>query len=141
MIQDPREAAKDILMVFGLAALITIIVLVASTLGHAMTTNSRNNSNGLGVIMYSQNPYIYEAGSIIDYSVIGESEGLSIRVKPLATYMLFDENILFCGVPADKINGHENPMVLVYERVARRMVDGVGCHNLVQVRSIEEEKQ
>jgi hypothetical protein len=138
MIQDPREAAKYILTLFGLAALITLFVLAVSTFSHATTTSHRN---GLGVIMYSQNPYIYEAGSIIDYSVIGESEGLSIRVKPLATYMLFDENILFCGVPADKINGHENPMVLVYERVDRRMVDGVGCHNLVQVRSIEEEKR
>ena len=139
MIQDPREAANYPLTIFGLAAIITLILLLTAGYGHAMTTNSRNN--GLGVIMYSQNPYIYEAGSIIDYSVIGESEGLSIRVKPLATYMLFDENILFCGVPADKINGHENPMVLVYERVDRRMVDGVGCHELVEVRSIEGEKQ
>ena len=137
MIQDPREAAKYLLTLFGLAALITIVVLAASTLGHATTTQHRNS---LGVPMYTVNPYIYEAGEIVDYAIVEKGEGLSIRVKPLATYMLFDDNLLLCGVPADKINGHENPMVLVYERVSHKLVAGIGCHELVEVRSIKAEK-
>ena len=137
MIQDPREAAKYLLTLFGLAALITLFVLAVSTFGHDTTTQHRNS---LGVPMYTVNPYIYEAGEIVDYAIVEKGEGLSIRVKPLATYLLFDDNLLLCGVPADKINGHENPMVLVYERVAHKMVDGVGCHELVEVRSIKTEK-
>ena len=90
--------------------------------------------------MYDVNPYIYEAGEIVDYAIVEKGEGLSIRVKPLATYMLFDDNLLLCGVPADKINGHENPMVLVYERVSHKLVAGIGCHELVEVRSIKTEK-
>ena len=89
--------------------------------------------------MYTVNPYIYEAGEIVDYAIVEKGEGLSIRVKPLATYLLFDDNLLLCGVPADKINGHENPMVLVYERVAHK-ISVVGCHELVEVRSIKTEK-
>ena len=90
--------------------------------------------------MYTVNPYIYEAGEIVDYAIVEKGEGLSIRVKPLATYLLFDDNLLLCGVPADKINGHENPMVLVYRRVSSRMISGIGCHDLIEVRSIEPEK-
>ena len=137
MIQDTREAAKYLLTLFGLAALITIVVLAASTLGHATTTQHRNS---LGVPMYTVNPYIYEAGEIVDYAIVEKGEGLSIRVKPLATYLLFDDNLLLCGVPADKINGHENPMVLVYRRVSSRMISGIGCHDLIEVRSIKAEK-
>ena len=138
MIQDPREAVKYLLTLFGLAALITLVVLAASVFSHASTTSQHRNS--LGVPMYDVNPYIYEAGEIVDYAIVEKGEGLSIRVKPLATYLLFDDNILFCGVPADKINGHENPMVLVYRRVSSRMISGIGCHDLIEVRSIKTEK-
>ena len=137
MINDPREAAKYLLTLFGLAALITIVVLAASVFSHASTTSYRNS---LGVSMYTINPYIYEAGEIVDYAIVEKGEGLSIRVKPLATYLLFDDNLLLCGVPADKINGHENPMVLVYRRVSSRMISGIGCHDLIEVRSIKAEK-
>jgi hypothetical protein len=90
--------------------------------------------------MYTVNPYIYEAGAIADYTIIDGGQGLNLRVKPMATYMLFYDNLLLCGVPADKINGHENPMVLVYRRVSSRMISGIGCHDLIEVRSIEPEK-
>ena len=137
MINDPREAAKYLLTLFGLAALITIVVLAASVFSHASTTSYRNS---LGVSMYTINPYIYEAGAIADYTIIDGGQGLNLRVKPMATYMLFYDNLLLCGVPADKINGHENPMVLVYERVAHKTIEGIGCHELVEVRSIKAEK-
>jgi hypothetical protein len=137
MIEDPRNAARYLLTLFGLAALITLILLLTSGYGHASTTSTAHGQNTFGALIYNHNPNTYLAGSILDYAIVGQSEGLSMRVKPLATYMLFDENVLFCGVPADKINGHENPMVLVYERVDHRMIDGVGCHDLLEVRDVK----
>jgi Kef-type K+ transport system membrane component KefB len=120
------------------AAGIVAFVLIASGLGRASTTSSHRNS--LGVVMYTINPNIYEAGSIVNYAIIGKSEGLVLRVQPLATYALYTDEILLCGVPADKIDGHENPMVLIYERQAHKLVDGLGCHELVHVRDIKAEK-
>jgi hypothetical protein len=133
---DKKVACGTIL---GFMIVIILFVVCVTIFSHATTTKPRENS--LGVITYTINPYIYEAGSIIDYAIIGENEGLAIRVKPLATYMLFDETILFCGVPAEKLDGHENPMVLVYERQSHHRIDGLGCHELVGVRDIKGEKE
>jgi hypothetical protein len=138
MIQDPREGAKYLLTVFGLAALIVLVVMIAATLGHATTTSQHRNS--LGVVMYEQNPNVYEAGEVVNYVILDHNKGLVLRVQPLAAYALYTDEILFCGVPADKLDGHENPMVLVYEKVAHKMVEGVGCHELVTVRDIKGEK-
>lgn len=133
-----KKTAAYWLGVILIAAAIAAFVLFVSSLGNATTTSQHKNS--LGVLMYTSNPNIYEAGSIVNYAIIGKSEGLVIRVQPLATYALYTDEILFCGVPADKIDGHENPMVLIYERQAHRLVDGLGCHELVRVSDIKAEK-
>ncbi len=140
MIDDPREAAKYVLKVFGLAALICLFVFLAFLTSHAATVSTQKHDNSLGVVMYDKNPNIYEAGEILDYTIIGKNEALNLRVQPLATYALYSDEILFCGVPADKLDGHENPMVLIYERVSHRMIDGIGCHELVSVKDIKGEK-
>jgi hypothetical protein len=116
---------------------IIMFVLFAARFSGATTTSKRNS---LGVVTYTVNPYLYEAGAIVDFAVIGQNEALSMRVKPLATYILFDENLLFCGVPVEKFDGHDNPMVLVYERQSHRLVNGIACHELIMVRGMEGDK-
>ena len=121
-----------------LALAIVMFVLFAARFAGATTTSRRTNS--LGFIPYTENPNLYLVGDIVDYAIIGKADALSMRVKPLATYILFDENILFCGVPVEKFDGHDNPMVLVYERHSHRLVNGIACHELVMVRSMEGDK-
>jgi hypothetical protein len=133
-----KKKAAYWLGVIGIAALIVAFILAVSAMGNATTTSQHRNS--LGVVMYTINPNIYEAGSIVNYAIIGKSEGLVIRVQPIATYALYTDEILLCGVPADKIDGHQNPMVLIYERRSHKLVDGLGCHELVRVADIKAEK-
>ena len=134
MIQDPREAAKYLLTLFGLAALITIVVLAASTLGHATTTQHRNS---LGVPMYTVNPYIYEA--VIAVTNVSEINGnLNLRVRPVGTYLLYDETVLLCGLPLDKFQGVSEPFLMTYERQSHETVRGVGCHELLREDSLIE---
>lgn len=124
-----KEAAKALLTIFGLIAL----VLTLNLLGHCATTSSKKNA--FGTMSYEQNPLMYLAGSLSQSGdAVSQVEGnLNLRINPLGTYMLYDESILFCGRPIDKFQGIEEPFVLTYERVAHRMVDGVGCHELIRV--------
>jgi hypothetical protein len=57
-------------------------------------------------------------------------------VHPIWTYMLFDQQILFCGVPIDKFEGVSTPFAITYERQAHRSVQGVGCHTVVKVDNV-----
>jgi hypothetical protein len=101
---------------------------------------SKPHSNSLGIPMYNTNPLMYTAGSLANTadSVSNVDGNLNLRIKPLGTYMLYDEQILFCGLPMEKFQGIIEPFVLVYERQAHRTVQGVGCHELVRVNSLKE---
>lgn len=114
-----------VLVLFFLAMVIGFL-----TTGHAATTSKQHN--GLGVLMYQENPYSY---LVIDkVTDIQSVEGnLSLRVHPMWTYMLFDQNLLFCGLPMEKFRGITAPFVITYERQAHRSVQGVGCHYVFKV--------
>jgi hypothetical protein len=102
----------------------------------------KKQSNSIGSVAYTENPLMYQAGYIAQGGdAIANVDGnLNIRIKPLETYMLYDESILFCGLPTDMFNGKTEPFLLTYERVAHRQVRGVGCHELVAVHSLKTEK-
>jgi hypothetical protein len=104
---------------------------------------SKPHSNSIGVPMYNTNPLMYTAGSLANTadSVSNVDGNLNLRIKPLGTYMLYDEQILFCGLPMEKFQGITEPFVLAYERQAHRTVQGVGCHNLISVESLKEKIQ
>ena len=113
------------------------VVLLLSTYAHCATGKKHDNS--LGTVMYTTNPLTYLAGNLVtSQEPISNVDGnLNLRISPLGTYMLYDESVLLCGLPMDKFQGITEPFVLVYERVARRTVQGVGCHVLVDVRSLK----
>ena len=89
--------------------------------------------------MYTSNPLMYVAGSIAtNQDALTNVDGnLNIRMSPLGTYMLYDESVLFCGLPIDKFQGITEPFVITYERVSHRSVQGIGCHVLVDVTSLK----
>ena len=103
-------------------------------MAHGKTTAPPKNS--LGAIVYTDNPFIYKAGAILEATNVHDN--LNLRVNPLGTYQLFDENILICGLPIELFEGKVNPVVLTYTRSAPRMVDGVACHQLVRVDNMEK---
>lgn len=115
-------------------AWVILIVVLLNSFGHGATTSHSKNS--LGVVTYDANPYMYVAGSIAHTAdaVTVVDGNLNLRVKPLGTYMLYDESILFCGIPQGKFdNINAEALVLTFERKARRTVQGIGCHELVRV--------
>ena len=116
------------------------IVLLLCT-GLAYCSVSTKHENSLGTVMYDSNPLMYIAGSLaIDKAVTEVDGNLNLRIKPLGTYMLYDESILFCGMPVDKFQGITEPFVLTYRRQASRNVQGIGCHDLLRVDSAKGAK-
>lgn len=123
-------------------AIAIVIILIAFFCGISHCSVSTKQSNAFGAITYNENPYSYIAGSVIDGSVIGDKKGLVLRIQPMGTYELYTEDILFCieDDTADKLNGKTNPVVITYETIAHRSVEDIGCHHLLRIDSLEQEK-
>jgi hypothetical protein len=78
---------------------------------------------------------MYEAVQTI--AEVTEVDGnLNMRVKPVGTYMLYDDIVLLCGLPIEKFSGIKEPFLMTYERRAHHMTRGVACHDLLRVDSI-----
>ncbi len=127
-----REGISYWIRIFFAVSVITTVLLLANA-AHCSTTKPQTNS--LGVLQYNDNPYIYEAVQTI--AEVTEVDGnMNLRVKPVGTYMLYDDIVLLCGMPLEKFNGVTEPFLMTYERQAHHMVRGVACHDLLQVNSI-----
>jgi hypothetical protein len=115
--------------------LLTLLVLLYTGLTEAAI--STHGKNSLGAIIYQDNPFTYKAGAIVKGVDVDEGAGLNLEIQSVGTYSLFTEWVLLCGSPVDALNGKKNPMVIAYETVAHRTVEGIGCHNLVKVYEIK----
>ena len=123
--------------------LLLVLLLILTLLGAkgafgAIAT--KHHDNGLGVVMRQTNPYTYIEGHVADFSLVGP--GVNMRIQPRGMYSLFDENILFCDYDNVAINfehAKSGVLVLTYETVAHRTIEGVGCHTLVHVDEVKEE--
>jgi len=118
---------------------VAVIAMMWALALHASGAVTTKHENSLGVVQYTSNPLMYQAGGVADApnSVSNIDGNLNLRIKPLGTYMLYDESILFCGMPIDKFRGVASPFVLTYKRAASRTIQGVGCHELVRVDALE----
>jgi hypothetical protein len=130
-----RDNAEGI--AFAVFIVLTLLLLLIATPSHGVI--SKPHSNSLGTPMYTENPLMYKAGSFVTNSnAVSVIDGnLNLRIRPMGTYMLFDESVLLCGMPTDKFDGVVEPFVLTYERRAHRTVRGIACHELVRVDSIK----
>ena len=115
-----------------------IFVLLFTGLSKAAIQTHKQNS--LGVVISQENPYTYKVGSIVAAFDINEGKGMVVRIQPSKTYLTFFEDILLCGSPVDMLNGKHNPLALIYKTVDSRMIDGIGCHELLGVSEIKTEK-
>ena len=118
---------KGLLAAFASATLLWSMVYAEGAIA------KKHHDNTIGTPMYETNPYTYLAGNTTEVFDIESRKGLVVRVQPLHTYELFTEDILFCGSPVEKFLQKKNPMVLTYRIKASRMVEGIGCHELVRV--------
>lgn len=127
-----RVAAAIALVLFVLA------VLTIGLTGFAHGAVSKKHDNSLGVIQYQTNPFTYVEGSISNVSLVGT--GVNLRLQPRGVYSLFTQEILLCDYDnvAEKFAGKKGLVVLSYETVAHRTIQGVGCHDL---RSVDEVKE
>ena len=126
-----KEEVLDVAL--KLVFLVAIVWLTSSVIASA--TVGKTHGNSLGVPMYQENPMTYKAGSV---SVAGNiAEGLVLRIQPLGTYELFTEDILICGHHAELFGGKTNPLVLTYRTKASRMIQSIGCHELINVDSLK----
>lgn len=135
-----KETLNRLIKVFFWGTVITGVVLLASTLSHG-SVSTKNTTCWLPegcVTQYDANPLMYQAVYLATTpDAVSNIDGnLNLRVKPLGTYMLYDESVLLCGLPIDKFKGKSEPFVLTYERVSHHSVQGIGCHNLVRVDEI-----
>ena len=129
-----REGISYWIKVLFIASVITAILLLANA-AHCQPVTTKPQTNSLGVLQYNDNPYVYEAVQTI--AEVTEVDGnMNMRVKPVGTYMLYDDIVLLCGLPIDKFSGVTEPFLMTYERRAHHMVRGVACHDLLQVNSI-----
>ena len=84
-------------------------------------------------VSYQDNPFTYKPGTVAISGIVDEA--VVLRIQPLATYMLFTEDILLCD--RDKVQslfeGKSNPVLLTYRTQASRLAQGIGCHDLVRV--------
>ena len=119
--------------IFFAASVITAVLLLANA-AHCSTAGDKH-PNSLGIVQYDVNPLMYEAVQTI--AEVTEIDGnMNLRIKPVGTYLLYDDIVLLCGMPIDKFSGVTEPFLMTYERRAHHMVRGVACHDLLQVNSI-----
>jgi hypothetical protein len=127
-----RECISYWIRVFFAAFVITGALLLVNA-AHCSTGDKHPNS--LGTLSYNDNPLMYEAVRTI--AEVTEVDGnMNLRVKPVGTYMLYDDIVLLCGMPTEKFSGVTEPFLMTYERRAHHMVRGVACHELLRVDQI-----
>jgi hypothetical protein len=128
---------KDLKAAFILALCIGLVVLVSTA--HCSINSKKSNTTCFlpegCVTQYTENPLMYQMGKIAEASNVDGN--LNIRFQPTGTYALYDESILFCGLPVDMFRNAGNVIVLTYKRQASHLVGGVGCHDLVHVNEVK----
>ena len=106
--------------------------------GASMTTTKHDNS--IGTVQYQDNPLTYKAGMVSVSGLVDDA--VVIRIQPLATYSLFTEDVLLCeGAKLEPMfAGKHNPLVLTYKTRASRLVQSLGCHDLIRVDEMKTTK-
>lgn len=144
-----RKAAAAIV----LALLIALMLLAGAELCHGAVAQYKPNS--LGVLISTENPNESVVGEI----VAGESHeygdgrmAVNLRIHPFKTYRLFDVSVLLCGRETiagpedvirqmtiqddDRVYFYSGVYVFTYKRVASRLVNGIPCHEFVDINKI-----
>jgi hypothetical protein len=123
---------------FWVVGLIATFLLL-SQLGHCSSVENRPNS--LGVAQVYESPYTYTVGSPVKVDLFEEKGQYytNVAFKPFGTSMLNTQVLLFCGSQEDFFTDSQLRAV-IYRINATRKYEGIGCHDLLRVLLIKEEK-
>jgi hypothetical protein len=109
-----------------------LVVVVLAFIDFSRCAVGKQHTSSIGATMYNDNPMSYIAGDIKAIAVI--EGGVVVRVQPIGTYELFTDEKLFCGNDVvEKFRNIANPLVLTYRTKASRLIEGIGCHELISV--------
>ena len=98
-----RECISYWIRIFFIAFVITGVLLLVNA-AHCQPVTTKPQTNSLGTLSYNDNPLMYEAVQTI--AEVTEVDGnMNLRVKPVGTYMLYDDIVLLCGMPVEKFSG------------------------------------
>ena len=115
-----------------------LAVLLALTLGvgHCATSAPKRGDNGLGVVLFQDNPFMYNFGRATHGAVMNykDKDYTVIEFQPVGGRMIFPESILFCDNHIDEFEAYQNKIVVVaYEREAHYQLQGIGCHEMLGI--------
>ena len=124
------------LLVLSIVALAVFYVEPANC-----ATSAPRHDNSLGVIQYVDNPNTYLFGVIVNQPenpnrVIMDGRrrlATILTFQPYNTFNLFTEAVTFCGNLTSAFAPVRGPIVVTYKTVAHEMVNGVACHEFVDV--------
>ena len=122
----------------AIALILFLLSVMTALTNFAHGAISKKHDNSLGVIQYQSNPLTYFEGSLVSGAVI--DRGVNLRFQPRGVYSLFTQEILLCDYDnvTEKFEGKRGLLVLTYETVAHRSIEGIGCHRLVGVDEVKE---
>src|ERR1051326_4673854 len=120
--------------VVGLALRLASVMLILSSSFPAFSSefSSAANDSSTQFAAYKINPYQYLYGNVVKATVVrsGRQSFTTVEVKPVRTYLMFSQDVIFCGDQRDKFDATAlSPVVLVYSRVMHNR----GCFELVLV--------
>lgn len=117
-----------------IASWIIILAALAFALavGRAFGHVEAQRPNSLGVTETYQNPNTYLLALPVDGKIL-DGRFTNIRFQPYNAAALFDASLLFCGDVTEQFDGKRGPVVVTYLTRASGMYQGIGCHELVSV--------
>ena len=127
----PEDAG---IVVISMMILMLLLCLVAT--GHCTTT--AKHSNSLGALQYTENPLQYLEAAVVSGVVHseGKQEYTAIRFQPTGTYILYTEDITFCGDEADTFNGKRGVIVVAFSKLQHHR----DCFDLYSVHEVKGDK-
>ena len=130
-------------MTEGDKILTIVVLLLVALVATARCSVSTKHENSLGVPMYFDNPMTYKAGAVVAVAYVGEGKGIVVRVQPIGTYSLYTEDLLLCNAQGtvEMFLNKTNPMVLTYRTKASRLIEEIGCHELISVDSLKPKER
>lgn len=113
------------------------VVIAVPALSSASTGKSHQNS--LGAVIDEVNPYIYNVGmpkQIVTFQCGTFAVCTNVIFAPYGTDLMNSESITFCG--NEESTFQKGTQVLMYRRVATKYYQGIGCHDLTKILTVEE---
>jgi hypothetical protein len=126
---------------FWLLVIVILLAAVFYTEPAYCATGAPRHDNSLGVVQYVDNPNTYLFAAIVNQPgnpnrVVMDGKrrmATILTFQPYNTFNLFTESVTFCGNLAAAFSPMRGAIVVTYKTVAHEMVNGVACHEFVDV--------